>query len=464
AVLGEIGSHGSAGEPAGAGVLVLVPERRDVEVLSRLLTRRGLPVASLPEDWAAAAAGGRLVVAARAGAFAPTADLRAVVVLDAHDESYRETRAPTWSAPVVLLERARRAGVPALLVSSCPCLDLHGLAALVSAERSVERAGWPPLEVIDRRSEDPRSGRYSPRLAELIRGARRAAPELAVVCVLNRTGRIRLLACDACGEVGRCEACGAALHEPTSAATGGSGPTVLRCPSCSSTRPRVCATCGSARLKRLRVGTAGAAEELASLTGLEVREVTAREEISLAGSGPGSGSAPGLLVGTEAVLRRVRSASLVVFLDLDDELLAPRLRAGEQAFALLARAARLVGGRGPGSGRGPVVVQTRLPDHEVVRAALHGDAAILERAELERRSRLALPPFAALALLSGADAGELAERLRSAGLQAGPVATGGSAGAARLVRASDPATLAGALEAAGSDALDVRVEVDPIGV
>ena len=53
-------------------------------------------------------------------------------------------------------------------------------------------------------------------------------------------------------------------------------------------------------------------------------------------------------------------ADAVAFLDFDAELLAPRLRAGEEALALLARAARLVGaepagrrrpgGRGPGDG------------------------------------------------------------------------------------------------------------------
>jgi primosomal protein N' (replication factor Y) len=440
------------------GVLVLVPERRDVEVLRRRLIRLGLPVAVLPEDWAQAAAGGRLVVAARAGAMAPLPLLRAAVVLDAHDEAYIDDRAPTWSAPVLLAERARRAGAALLLVSSCPCLDLHGLAKPIDPPRALERAGWAPVEILDRRVEDPRSGRYSPKLAELIRGARRRQPELPVVCVLNRTGRVRLLACGACGELVRCTSCGSAMHEP---ARGGeaagelAGPGLV-CPVCGAARPRLCAGCGSTRLKRLRVGVAGAAEELASLTGLAVTEVSGREP---AGAQPVAGD---VLVGTEAVLRRVRRASLAVFLDLDQELLSPRLRAGEQALALLARAARLVGGRGAGGGSGRVVIQTRLPEHEVVRSALHGDPGILERAELERRSRLGLPPFASLALITGLDGDELATRLRAAGLEVGSPPAGRLAAAAHLVRASGPAALADALAASGSASLDVRVEVDPL--
>src|SRR5206468_1407426 len=58
-----------------------------------------------------------------------------------------------------------------------------------------------------------------------------------------------------------------------------------------------------------------------------------------------------ILVGTEAVLHRVAGAAAVAFLDFDQELLAPRYRAAEAALGLLARAARLVGGRSTGGGR-----------------------------------------------------------------------------------------------------------------
>ena len=52
-----------------------------------------------------------------------------------------------------------------------------------------------------------------------------------------------------------------------------------------------------------------------------------------------------VVVGTEAVLHRVPRADAVAFLDFDSELLAPRFRAAEEALALLARP--------PGSWRGP---------------------------------------------------------------------------------------------------------------
>ena len=106
-------------------------------------------------------------------------------------------------------------------------------------------------------------------------------------------------------------------------------------------------------------------------------------------------------------------ADVVAFLDLDAELLAPRYRAAEQAMALLARAARLVGAA---SGGGRLLVQTFLPRHEVLQAVLHADPSRLAKVESARRELLGLPPFAALAAIAGAGA----ERVRRGDRAGGP--------------------------------------------
>jgi primosomal protein N' (replication factor Y) len=116
-------------------------------------------------------------------------------------------------------------------------------------------------------------------------------------------------------------------------------------------------------------------------------------------------------MGTEAALHRVDHAGLVVFLDIDQHLLAPRFGAGEETLALLARAARLVGSR---TGGGRILVQTRIPDHEALRAAVAADPTMLSGPERDLRLTLGLPPFGALAGLSGAAAREYVERLRAA--------------------------------------------------
>jgi primosomal protein N' (replication factor Y) len=198
----------------------------------------------------------------------------------------------------------------------------------------------------------------------------------------------------------------------------------------------------------LRLGVTRVREELAGLTGREVAEVT--------GDTDRVPDAP-VIVGTEAVLHRVRAADLVAFLDFDQELLAARYRANEQALALLARAGRIVGGRKAGR---RVLLQTRLPDHEVIDAAVHGDPSRLAASERVRREALGFPPFSALALISGPSAPELAERL--AGVDT--VELIGPDNDRWLVRAPNSRVLADAFSTAGRPPGRLRIEVDPLRI
>ena len=424
----------AAVSPRGEGsALVLAPSIAAAHDLARALRRAGEPVAMMPADWARAAAGGSVVVGSRAAAWAPAPDLAVAVVIDEHDEAYQEERAPTWNARDVVVERARRAEARCLLLSPCPSIEvLEGTPLLVPA-RTTERAGWPAVEIVDRRKEPPGHGLFSSRLVTVVRESG------LVLCVLNRKGRARLLACGQCGELVRCETCTAAMSQ------GGDG---LVCGRCGSTRPAVCAACGSQRLKALRVGVTRAREELEALARRPVVEVTGD------GALPGDLAADAVVVGTEAVLHRVSRADVVAFLDFDQELLAPRYRAGEEALALLARAGRVVGGRGGGS----VVVQTRVPGHEVLDAAVHADPGRFAVVESARRAALRFPPHAALAAVSGEQADVFVERVTAAG----GVETSGQVGERWLLRAPDHRTLCDALAAAERPSGRLRVEVDPL--
>ena len=161
-----------------------------------------------------------------------------------------------------------------------------------------------------------------------------------------------------------------------------------------------------------------------------------------------------IYIGTEAVLHQVQHADVVVFLDLDAELFASRYRANEQVMALLARAARLVGGR---SGGGRILVQTTDPHHDVLTAILQADPAKFSALELERRQMLRFPPVTALAAVSGVGA--------AAFVLAMPEALGvevlGPADDRYLIRAPDHQTLCDTLAATPRPDARVRIEVDP---
>jgi primosomal protein N' (replication factor Y) len=425
---------------ASGNALVLCPTAAVARGLHARLRRGGVPAALHPEGWAQGLAGAT-VVGTRAAAWAPVADLAAIVVIDEHDEAHQQEQSPTWHARDVALERAARAGVPCLLISPCPSLEALAAGRVLAPSRAQERAGWPIVEVIDRRDEDPgRAGLYSEALVRALRSEQR------VLCVLNRTGRARLLACAACGNVATCEACGASVDQPDDA---------LRCRRCGTERPPLCLACGGLRLKNVRAGVARVREELEALVGEPVVELTAQSD---AGE-----PATRVVVGTEAVLQRIDRAGVVAFLDLDQELLAPRYRAVEQAFALVARAARIAARSGPavgGRAAGRVLLQTRLPDHEVVQAAAHGDPQRVAEAEQPRRALLRFPPCSAIAEVSGAAAPAFVAALgHPVGVEVGEVAEG-----RWLVRAADHQALCDALASVPRPPGRLRVAVDPVRV
>jgi primosomal protein N' (replication factor Y) len=415
-------------------IIVVVPDHAGAALLAIRLRRAGLSVASVPDEWAAAAGGVDVVVGTRSAAWAPCPRLAAGVVLDEHDEALQEERSPTWHARDVLVERCRRAGVPWVLVSPTPTIvsvvEYARDRGVVHPPPARERSGWPRVTVVDRNDDPWKRSLVTTELIERIRD-----PEATVVCVTNTPGRARVLACRTCRSLIRCERCDAAVGLDDAGR--------LACRRCGLERPPVCQVCGAGRFANLRPGVTRLREELEAAAARTVVQVTAADPL------PSTGGSPTVYVGTEAVLHRVPTADVVVFLEFDSELLAPRFRAAEQALTLIVRAGRVAP---------EVLIQTFVPDHEVLAAATSGDPGLILDGELRRRRLLGLPPFGALAVISGAGAGDLVEQVR-----AGEGIEVGADGHDRfLVRAPDWTLLGEALDATErTPGSRVRIEVDP---
>lgn len=442
--------------------IVVAPDSRDARTMVDRLRGSGREVvvvrgneADAPRtlSWDRARTGASVIVGGRVAVLAPVPDLTAVVVLDEGDEAMKEERAPTWNARELGLERARRAGARCTLVSPAPTIDAEvATGPAVRPARAVERDGWPRLQVVDLRDQPPDRGLFSDALTSALhttveRGAR-------AICVVNRRGRAHLLVCRRCGRIAQCEVCGAAVGE---------GDAGFVCTRCGTERPRVCLHCHSTRFSGRRPGVARLRDEMAAL----LPRATVADVDASTTTVPDAD----VLVGTEAVFHRVEPGpariGLVAFLEFDQELLAARYRAAEQALWLLARSARLVGGR---RATGRALVQTRVPDHEVIEAAHAADPTIVSDAERARRRVLGFPPFAGLAELSGASgAVELAcSRLRTVpGVRVlGPVAVGPASRA--LVQAPSSDALSDAFAAidltAARERGRLRIDVDPLRV
>ncbi len=244
---------------------------------------------------------------------------------------------------------------------------------------------------------------------------------------------------------------------------------------CREARPVVCAHCGRLRMKALRVGVSRLREELAALLGVAVGEVAGpRAAVPRLGGGAGtdpdndadpSGSpAEPVLIGTEAVLhQRVRRAAARG---------VPRHRPapvggaalGHRGDTFRAPGAGRPAGRCP-RGRGPArrgcwskhacrTIRSWLPSPQGAGPVL--DAA----AEIRRAS--GLPPFSALALVSGSLAPAYADALVRATTDLPGVSVAPLDEARFLVQAAEHGPLCDLLAGVPRPpGRGLRVEVDP---
>jgi primosomal protein N' (replication factor Y) len=441
-------------EPEGS-TIVVAPDATESEELVRELRDAGrqvvvirgdLSAAARTDAWREARRGACVIVGGRIAVLSPVPDLRGIVVLDDADEALAEERAPAWHARDLGAERAGRCDARFSIVTPVPTVEALELAAgaITSAPRPSLAQGWPSLRVVDLRDEPPGAGLLSSDLGPALHRAIDTGGR--ALCILNRRGRAHLLVCRACGEIATCERCDARLTEEDGA---------LHCERCDARASMQCRVCGAGVFRKLRPGVTGLRDALAGLV----------PHANVIAVDAASAPLPAfeVAVGTEALLHRVHDVPvrLVAFLDLDQELLAPRFRAVEQALWLLVRAARLLGDAGSG---GELLVQTRLVDHEVVRVAATGEVGPVVERERRRRRELGFPPFGGLAEVRGDPAAVAAACVV---LGEGMEVIGPSAGRA-LLRAPTATDLCDALAAAdltSARALGrLRIDVDPLRV
>jgi primosomal protein N' (replication factor Y) len=409
------------------------------------LKRHGLTVAVLPDEWDSAAGGVDVVIGSRTAVFARVPQLCSVVVIDEHDDSLREERTPTWHARDVAIERAQRLNISCILVSALPSVAAKvwaGDRVVKSIEQEVA-SEWPTIQLIDRTQDERWSNSLlsSDFIAELRDHSRR------IVAVLNTKGRARLLACASCKSLARCSSCDAAVE------IGATGQ--FSCPRCATERPQVCLKCSSTKFLTLKPGVSKLREEIAQAAGRKIAEVV---EVTGGADSVSIDQSKMLFVGTEAALHRVHEADTVVFLDIDQELAAPRYRASEIVGSLLVHASRLVGRSEIG---GKVMVQTHSVDSPVLQAmaTLRIDEYLQSVSEM--RSFMKLPPFGALAQLSGTNIDVAMNELHNNVFVHVSASNDGS----YLVKASDWQVLADALsELEAVKGVRLKVQVDPARV
>jgi primosomal protein N' (replication factor Y) len=396
----------------GRQALVLLPEiALTAEFLDRFVARFGVKPAEWHSEvppktrarvWRGVATGEvRVVVGARSSLFLPFADLGLVVVDEEHDGAYKQEDGVVYHARDMAVLRGRIDDFPVVLASATPSLETWVNAEQGRYRRHClpTRAGagrLPEIRALDLRIHRPEPGRFlAPPLVAAVRDT--VANGRQALLFLNRRGYAPLTLCRSCGHRFECPNCSAWLVEHRFRG-------VLMCHHCGHTlrRPDACPACGEVDgLVACGPGIERIAEEVA-LAFPEARRLVLssdmpggnlRMKAELAAFADGAAD---IVVGTQILAKghNFPLLDLVGVVDADLGLAHGDLRASEKTFQLVQQVTGRAGRVGAGA---TAFLQTRAPDHPVLRAIVAGDRDGFYARESEERRRAGMPPFGRLA-------------------------------------------------------------------
>ncbi len=396
---------------AGKQALVLVPEiGLTPQLVARFRDRLPVPIAVMHSAltdterqcaWLKAREGhARVVIGTRSAAFTPLPEPGVFIIDEEHDPSFKQQEGFRYSARDLLLVRGQRSHVPVVMGSATPSLESLYNVQRSASKRLVlsQRAGGaspPRLQVLDIRNQ-PLCGGLSRDLITAMQLHLKRGHQ--VLLFLNRRGFAPILNCHHCGWMADCERCDAHLvvHQREHN---------LRCHHCGHEQrlPPRCPECGGEKLIRVGQGTERLEQELAEHFSEHVivridRDSTRRKgSLDAALERVISGEAR-ILVGTQMLAKghHFPKVTLVGIVDADGGLFGADFRSAERMSQQILQVAGRAGREGLA---GEVLIQSRHPESDVLRALITRGYGALAEELLKEREIIMLPPFSALALL-----------------------------------------------------------------
>ena len=383
----------------------------------------------------------RVVVGTRGAAFAPVHDLGLVAIWDDGDNRLDERHAPYAHARTVLALRSGLESAGLLVAGYSRSVEAQsyverGWAEDLSAARPLRRAAVARVQApsaIQLEAEGASGMSRIPSVAH--RAVRDALTGGPVLIQVSRTGYAPVVACQRCGQVGRCPRCGG----PLAMARAGS----VACRWCArGLAGWACPACGDDQLRMRGSGSTRTGEELGrAFPGTPVVVSGARESHGVIGSVDAS---PRLVVATPGA-EPVADGGYRAVLLLDGGSLSSRPELGAGAEALRRWTNAVVLARADAR-----VILLGGPDPSVAQALVRWDHAGHAREDLLERADLHLPPAWRAARLDGPRDGveALLAQAESAGFETlGPAPVPPGPGGSERPPAS----------ASGSDAGDATV-------
>ena len=392
---------------AGKSAMLLVPEiALTPQLLSLLaghfgqqiaLLHSSLPPAERYDQWKRIRSGdAKVVVGTRSAVFAPCENLGILILDEEQEHSYRSESNPRYCAKEVALWRGAKEGALVLFGSATPSIETmyhakNGHYGLYILKNRYGGRELPKTTIVDMRQEIKEGNDLSLSLPLRLAILEANAAGKQSILFLNRRGNSRALVCVDCGEAPECPRCSARL-------TYHSANGRLMCHYCGHSQqvPERCPSCGGP-LKQVGVGTQKVQQELNQLfPDLEVARMDA-DTVSAVNTHEKilerfqKENIP-ILVGTQMVAKGLNlpNVTLVGALDADLSLYSGSYRAAETTFNMLTQ---VVGRAGRGDAPGQAMIQTLVPEHQVLKLAAQQDYASFYDLEIGLRKVQQCPPF-----------------------------------------------------------------------
>jgi primosomal protein N' (replication factor Y) (superfamily II helicase) len=409
----------------GSQVMIMVPEINLTPQLEAsveqafpgkklVVMHSGITDRTRADNWVKAHLGeAQIILGTRMAVATSAPNLKAIVVDEEHDLSYKQQEGVRYSARDLAVWRGKKLNIPVVLASATPSLETWFHAqekryeTLRLKARAAKNARPPLIQILDLKQEQKAGKKNEHGISDYLLSElqKNLDQGLQSIIYINRRGYSPVLNCEACGWLSNCVKCSAhmVLHKITEHKKN------LCCHHCGVMKlvPKSCPDCGNTDLSPLGKGTQKIEELLSAIFPkakiLRVDADTTRKKGSAENlfNEIHEGNAD-IIVGTQMIAKGhdYQAVSLVGVIDADASLFSQDFRASERLFAQLMQVAGRAG-RSEEAGESKVIIQTRYPEAIPYKYLKNADVdGFLEELKNER-SMVGLPPFSYQALVHG---------------------------------------------------------------
>jgi len=355
----------------------------------------------------------RVILGTRLSIFAPIKNLKAIVVDEEHDPSYKQQDGIRYNARDLAIYRGLEQKIPILLTSATPSSETWSkvkqekITLLELNKKAKEGASIAKVNLIDLAKEKKLKKIDEHGITEKLHIAieKTWKNNKQTLIYINRRGYAPILYCKGCAWKSNCDRCSAwmVVHKNNKNVL----QKVLQCHHCGLTMkaPNACPTCGNQDLDTVGMGTQKIEEYLEEKYP-QIKIIRVDSDVAKSKNSSEElfaeihSGVPAIIIGTQMITKGhdFQNIETIIVLDVDKSLYSQDFRAVEKIFSQLVQVAGRAG-RTKSIETPNIYIQTEFTDHPMFSALENDNYDPFLTHIIDERKQLKLPPFTYQALI-----------------------------------------------------------------